>query len=242
MDTMISLDRSRHSFCLLFLSVAVTLLAVVPVEAEDQPGLSYFQGLVGAAGFDEDKLTFVEQDPNNPGAVSQNDLSTMPYLGVAGQYALAGGKNHIGIDGSLLFGWRSDDSSFHAGNGQVRVDIDSDLWLIDMAIGLYAQTLLGDRVRLYGAVGPMMLFGEYSDDKTEEDLSVTPTTENRRSNSESAFGVGGYAKLGFEYRIYGDAFMGIAVRGIATNLEFDQAEENGGLTGIQGFVTFTRAY
>jgi len=67
-------------------------------------------------------------------------------------------------------------------------------------------------------------------------------TETKDSSSESAFGVGGYAKLGLEYRLSADAFMGILVRGIATNLEFDQAIDDGGLASLQGFVTFTRAY
>jgi len=232
----------RHLLCLISISIAITWLTVAPASADEVLPLSYFQGLVGAAGFDEDKLTFAERAPYDQNAVSTNDLSTMPYLGIAGQYALCGGESHIGIDASLLFGWRADDSSIAVGNGQARVEIDSDLWLVDLAIGLYAQTLLGSRWRLYGAVGPMLLFGEYSDDTTVEDLTVTPVTETKDSNSESSFGVGGYAKLGLEYRLSGDAFMGIAVRGIATNLEFDQAIEGGDLTSIQGFVTFTRAY
>jgi len=223
-------------------AVVISLFTAAPVAAGEDLPLAYFQGLVGAAGFDEDRLTFAEPTLNEPNALTTDDLSTMPYLGIAGQYALFGGESHLGIDASLLFGWRSDDTSIAAGNGQARIEIDSDLWLVDLAIGLYAQTMLGNRWRLYGAVGPMVLFGEYSGDKTEEDLTVTPVAATKDSRSESAFGVGGYAKLGVEYRLSGDAFMGVAVRGIATNLEFDQAIDDGGLASLQGFVTFTRAY
>jgi len=229
-------------FGLIIISAAATLLTAAPATAGEGLRLAYFQGLVGAADFDEDKLAFAEPSAGAPNTVSANDLSTMPYLGVAGQFPLARSESHLGIDASLLVGWRSDDTSFAAGNGQARIEIDSDLWLIDVAIGLYAQTILGDRWRLYAAVGPMMLFGEYSDDTTQADPAATPATETKQSNSDSAFGIGGYAKLGLEYRLSGDAFMGIAARGIATNLEFDRAVDNGELTGIQGFVTFTRAY
>jgi len=228
-------------FYLVTVLIAVTLLPVTRASAEDLR-LRYFQGLVGAASFDEDQLTFAESTPNNLGETSTNDLSTMPYVGIAGQFPLSDTATHIGIDASLLVGWRSDDTSVAAGNGQARIKIDSDLWLVDMAIGLYAQTILGNRWRLYGAVGPMVIFGEYSDDVSEEDLTVTPATGTGESNNDSAFGVGGYAKLGLEYYLTGDALIGIAVRGIATNLEFDQAIEGGKLTGVQGFVTFTRAY
>jgi len=221
--------------------IAVTLLPGTRAFAEDLR-LTYFQGLVGAASFDKDQLSFAETEENSPNGDSTNDLSTMPYVGIAGQFPLSNSATHVGIDASLLVGWRSDDTSIAAGNGQARIEIDSDLWLVDIAIGLYAQTILGNRWRLYGAVGPMVIFGEYSDDVSEEDLTVTPTTETEESNRDSAFGAGGYAKLGLEYYVSGDALIGIAVRGIATNLEFDQAIEGDKLTGVQGFVTFTRAY
>ena len=210
--------------------------------AADGIALGYVQGLIGAASFDEDQLTFIEASDDNPATFTTSDLSSMPYLGAAGQFPLSDSEDHFGIDASLLFGWRSDDSSVAAGSGQVRVEIDSDLWLLDLAVGVYAQTILTDNWRLYGAVGPMIVFGEYSDDTTEEDLSVSPTAERKDSRSESEFGAGGYAKLGLEYRISGDAFMGIAVRGVATSLEFDDTVDDGGLNGVQGFVTFTRAY
>lgn len=235
-------NHALHLPCLGIAAVVAILLTAAPAAAGKDLPLAYFQGLVGAAGFNEERLTFAEQTPGDPSTVSANDLSTMPYLGIAGQYALSGGESHFGIDASLFFGWRSDDSSIGVGNGQARVEIDSDLWLADLAIGLYAQTILGSRWRLYGAIGPMILFGEYADDTEEQNLTVTPATVTKTSNSESGFGMGGYAKLGMEYRLGGDAFMGVAVRGVATNLEFDQAIEGGDLTGLQGFVTFTRAY
>lgn len=240
-----TISLSHHRIRGLFLIIAVatfTLLSIAPAAAAEARGFAYFQGLLGAADFDEDQLTFTEPSLGQQDPDATNDLSTMPYLGFAGQYPLYGREHQIGIDASLLIGWHSDDTSIVAGNGQARVEIDSDLWLVDLAIGLYAQTMLGDRWRLYAAAGPMMLFGEYSHDTTEEDPTVTPTVKTKNSSSDSAFGVGGYAKLGMEYRLSFDAFMGIAVRGIATNLEFDQAIDNDDLKGLQGFVTFTRAY
>ena len=235
---------SFHLYCLRILCLLVFLasLNVIPVKAEEGPRLSYIQGLIGAADFDKDRMTFAEPATNDSEAFSTDDLSTMPYLGIAGQFALGEAASHIGIDTSLLFGWRSDDTKVYAGDGKARIKIDSDLWLIDVAIGLYAQTMMGDRWRLYAAAGPMMLFGEYSDDKKQDEPTVDPLVETDGSSSDSEFGVGGYARLGLEYRLYNDAFMGIAVRGITTNLEFDRAIEDGGLAGVQGFVTFTRAY
>jgi hypothetical protein len=216
-----------------------------------QPGLAiaaddflmvHFQGYVGASSFDEDAMTFYKASDGDPDTVSTTDLSSMPYLGISAQFALSPGPTHFGIDSSLLFGWRSDDSSVFVGNGQARVKIDSELWMLDLAVGVYAQTVLAKRWRFYGAVGPMLLFGEYSDDTEEEDLSVTPGSEQKESNSDSAFGFGGYAKFGVEYALSQDNYIGVAVRGVMTNLEFDQALDDGDLSGLQGFVTFTHVY
>ncbi len=238
--------KGRFSFLDSYITLSVlflllNLIMATPATAEGL-SLGYFQGLVGAANFDEDHLTFIEPATNDPDAISTNDLSNMPYLGIAAQFPLSPTETHFGIDTSLLFGWRSDKTSIYAGNGQARIKVDSKLWLADLAIGLYAQTVLGERWRVYGAVGPMLIFGDYSDDTSEEDLQATPVTETKDSSSDSSFGAGGYAKIGMEYRVSREAFIGVAVRGIATNLGFDHAMEDDGLTGVQGFVTFTRAY
>ena len=234
----------RISRCagLLALSLLTCQLNLASAAERDEPQLSYLQGLVGAAAFENDNLTFVATGLDDPTVPAGNDLSSMPCVGIAGQFALTGTGNQVGLDTSLLFGWRSASTSITAGNNQARVEIDSEFWLVDVAVGLYAQAMLGDRWRLYGAAGPLLLFGEYSDDAAERDLSVEPQQVTRSSNSQSEFGVGGYARVGLEYRMTRSAFVGLAVRGISTNLEFDRTVNDSGLTGLQGFVTFTRAY
>ena len=231
-------------FCLVVSSVLLWSNFLMPSLATAVEDFStvYLQGYVGAASFDEDAMTFFQTSETDPDTVSTTDLSTMPYLGFSVQYALGPNPTHVGLDFSLLFGWRSDDSSVFIGDGKARVKIDAELWLLDLAAGVYAQTVLGKRWRLYVAVGPLLLFGEYSDDTGEEDLTVTPSTEKEKSNSESAFGFGGYAKLGVEYALSQNDYIGIAARAIKTNLEFDNALEDDGLSGFQGFVTFTHVY
>ncbi|MEZ4483276.1 MAG: outer membrane beta-barrel protein [Syntrophotaleaceae bacterium] len=231
-------------FCLMvsLLFLWGNLLASNLAIAADGFSTVHLQGYVGAASFDEDAMTFYQASETDPDTGSTTDLSSMPYLGLSVQYALSPKPTHVGIDTSLLFGWRSDDSSAFIGNGQARVKIDAELWFLDLAVGVYAQTVLGERWRVYGAVGPMLLFGEYSDDTEEEDLSASPTTEQKESSSDSAFGYGGYAKLGVEYALSRNNYIGIAVRAITTTLEFDNALDDSGLSGFQGFATFTHVY
>jgi hypothetical protein len=209
--------------------------------ADDFPP-TYVQAFIGAAEFDEDPMTFAKTSSDDPGAYTTNDLSSMPFLGVGGQYAFSEGNSHFGLDGTILVGWRSRDSSVSAGNGQAEVKLDTDLWLIDLAMGVYAQTIFGDHWRLYVAAGPLMLFGEYSAEAEEKDLEVTPTEERDSSSSDSGFGIGGYARAGLEYRLANHAFMGLCVRALDTNLEFAGALDDSGLSGIQGFLTYSQPF
>ena len=209
--------------------------------ADDFPP-TYVQAFIGAAEFDEDPMTFSKASSDDPDAYTTNDLSSMPFLGVGGQYAFSEGNSHFGLDGTILVGWRSRDSSVSAGNGQAEVKLDTDLWLIDLAMGVYAQTIFGQRWRLYVAAGPLMLFGEYSEDSEEEDSAATPTEERKSSSSDSGFGIGGYARVGLEYRLANNAFMGLCVRGVTTNLEFDNALDDSGLSGVQGFISYSQPY
>ena len=45
------------------------------------------QVLIGAAQFNEDRMTFEKAAEDDPGTITTNDLSTMPYLGFGGQFA-----------------------------------------------------------------------------------------------------------------------------------------------------------
>jgi hypothetical protein len=209
--------------------------------ADDLPP-TYVQAFIGAAEFDADPMTFSKASSDDPAAYTTNDLSSMPFLGVGGQYAFSEGNAHIGLDGTILVGWRSRDSSVSAGNGQAEVKLDTDLWLIDLAMGVYAQTIFGQHWRLYVAAGPLMVFGEYSEESEETDLEVTPSAERDGSSSDSGFGIGGYARVGLEYRLANHAFMGLCVRAIDTNLEFDSALDDSGLSGVQGFITYSQPY
>lgn len=221
------------------------VLALLPASdgraADDFPP-TYVQAFIGAAEFDEEQMTFSKTSSDDPDSSTANDLSSMPFLGFGGQYAFAEGNTHFGLDGTILLGWRSRDSSVSAGNGQARVELDTDLWLIDLAMGVYAQTIFGDHWRVYVAAGPLMLFGEYSEEADEDDPEVTTTEESEHSSSDSGFGIGGYARAGLEYRLANNAFMGLCVRGVATNLEFDGALDDSGLSGVQGFLTYSQPF
>lgn len=209
--------------------------------ALDTPTPTFVQAMVGAAQFSEDDLTFSEISTTDGTVTSDNDLSNMPYLGMAFQYPFHGENTQVGLDGSFLFGWRSKDTTVRGGSGQIAISVDSSLWLADLSVGLFVKHTFFNRWRTYAAAGPAVVFGEYSEDTDEEDS--TNEINEKNDNSDSEFGVGAYARVGFDYLFGPNAYVGVCVRGLKTNIEFDSAPEaSSSLSGVQGFLTFSRHF
>ena len=231
--------RALSAICLLF-AIAMSCFTPDSLCAADRPAPTFVQALVGAAQFSEDDLTFAETSVID-GTTNKNDLSSMPYIGMTFQHPLGGESTQFGLDGSFLFGWRSGDTRVRAGNGQIAISIDSSLWLADLSVGVYVTHTFSDRWRLYAAAGPAVVFGDYSEDTDEEDYQSGDHTLSNRSDSE--FGIGAYVRGGFDYLFAPNAYVGVCVRGLKTNLEFDSAPEaSSSLSGVQGFLSFSRYF
>jgi hypothetical protein len=201
------------------------------------------QGVVGGARFDADSLSFRLSHEESG---EDEDLSSMPWVGFIGQHLFAGGSTRFGIEGGVQFGWRSRDTSIVAGSNQAVIRVDSSLWLLDLSAGVCLDRRLGQRWRLYLAAGPAMVFGEYDEDEdvsSGEDTADPGATAAFEGESESEFGIGGYARAGLEYEFAPRALIGFCVRGLATNMEFDNTVDTAArVSGVQAFVTFTRDF
>lgn len=226
-----------------FLLVILLAAGLTPGQlfALDKHTPVFVQALVGAAQFSEDDMTFAETSADDGSTSDSNDLSTMPYLGMAFQRPFSGKNTQIGLDGSLLFGWRSKDTNIRGGSGRLAVNIDSSLWLVDLSAGLYVKHTFGNRWRTYIAAGPAVVFGEYSEDVDENDSQ--DETNEQYEKSDSVFGIGAYARGGFDYLFGSNAYIGVCLRGVKTNIEFDDAPNaSSSLSGVQGFLTFSRYF
>lgn len=227
---------------LLFFSASLAFFLTVQaptVHALDVTPSVYIQALVGAAQFDRDDLTFQRSVSSDTATAIENDLSSMPYLGLAVQYPFGGENTAWGLDSSLLFGWRSRNKRVVASNNQVAISLDTELWLADLSAGLYVAHT-SQHWRAYVAAGPAVVFGEYDE---KDDLTAIPRQQTSSGNSDSEFGIGAYVRGGIEYRLSDRGFVGFCVRGLKTNIEFDSAPgASSDLNGIQGFMTFSRYY
>lgn len=221
--------------------LALLLLSTALPLSTHAAGDSYLQGLVGAARFDADSLTFPVPSAD---VADEEDLSSMPYVGLVGQHFFAGEATRIGVEAGALFGWRSRDTTVLLSQNQTIVKIDTSFWLLDLSAGVCLNQRLGRRWRLYLGAGPAMVFAEYEEDGRvkEGDAADPDTAAAVEGESVSEFGIGAYGRAGLEYEYYPTSSIGVSVRGLATNLEFDNAVDAAQVNGVQGFLTFTRHF
>ncbi len=188
------------------------------------------QALIGATFLDSD-LDAQRVNPNDPTQVAEADISQTPMIGIYGHQRLTGKKVEFGFEGGLLFSWWRDDASVRAGNGSIIVLVDNELTAVDISAGAYVSArVLDDNVRLYAGAGPLMLFA-----------NIDSETEVSRT-SDSAFGVGGYARAGAELAWGQGAFLGFGVRGFRTNVDFDTGVPDVDLNGVQAMLTYTQTF
>jgi hypothetical protein len=230
---------SRPTFRIALLALSL-LSAGLPRTTYAVDG-GYMQGLIGSSRFNADSLTF--RVPSDE-ATGEKDLSSMPYVGLIGQYFFGSKATRLGFEGGALFGWRSRKTTVLLSQNQAIINIDASFWMLDLSAGVCLNQKLSPRWRFYLGGGPAMVFAEYEEDgKVEEGDAADPTTAAAiEGESESGFGIGAYGRAGLEFEYYPTASIGISIRGLVTNMEFDNAVGSSEVSGVQGFVTFTRHF
>ncbi len=216
-------------------SIALLLMIVVSASGTtmyDEWEENYnVQALLGATKFEN--LKFDVEGSDTPVEV---DLSTIPQLGGAWTTPARGDSLNVGLETSFLLGFQLDKVSFASStNNALLINISTSMWMFDLAGGGYANLYLGadKNVRLYVAGGPLMTFASYRAKREFNDGS-TP-----RSDTESVFGLGLYARTGFEFRVAELGMLGLGVRSTWANVDFSNVGGSSELIGISGFVTYT---
>ncbi len=202
-----------------------------PFQARLSSDPTAVQGLLGVSFYDD--IKFTRTDPMDPTNIAESDVSTMPTLGFAGHYRLFGSPRGFegGLDGSLLFSWMRDSATVvAAGGGGAVIRVSTNMFITDIGFGMYGSQMLGESFRLYAGTGPLIQFGN----GTFED--------ERISNTDSGFGVGWYARIGFEYELKPREFLGIGVRGTNSEIDFGGSVGDIDTDALQVFVTYTMGF
>jgi len=190
------------------------------------------QALLGAVQFENLKI----DDASGNGDPAEIDLSLIPQFGAAWGTIPKGDRFQYGLETSFLLGLRFDDINFASTGGGLYVSISTSMWMFDLAGGGYASLYLdkNHNTRIYVGGGPLMTYVDYRSERTEDG-----GTEETFENNESAFGIGVYARAGFEFRIYEAGMLGLGARGTWSSIDLTEVGGSSELTGIAAFISFT---
>ncbi len=194
----------------------------------------HLQVVLGATQYSD--LNLENQSTTDPSVEADSEISLMPTLGIVGGMPLLKGSAILGLEGGVLFGWRNDSVTAVGHNGTLRVNFDNKLYLLDLFLGPYVGTNLGQRSRIYAGAGPLLMVGQY-DKRTNDHISESETIREDKTSMVS--GAGLYARAGIEFMFEDGSMMGLCVRGFKSKLDFEDIPEDTDVNGIQLLITFS---
>jgi hypothetical protein len=213
--------------------------AVEKWRRENSPAIDvHLQVMGGVSMLGDAELGF--EDPIGDGSYepTQVDLPTAPILGFAVQGPLLDDVVDLGIEGGITMSWWVDNWAFRSADGVTVIAVDNWFFMGDLFLGGYASTELFDAFRLYAGAGPLVTLGLLDVDRDE----IQPTGTVTINENLAGLGLGLYARGGVEVQLARNAFLGLGVRGIRTDIGFGGSVGDVEIEGIQGLITYTIRY
>lgn len=196
-----------------------------------EAGQVIIQGILGAAKF-EDIDRSGGDNPDLPGTAT--GLSQMPLIGGNWQIVMGGDRIDYGVEAGGSFGFRSDGGAVRVGGGGAAIAVKIDMFLLDFYGGPFASIALGEKIRVYGAVGPLMQFVNYQQKSDQDGFNF--------NNTGTGFGLGWYSRLGAEIAISRSMMVGVGARWIDSNVNLSGALGDIDVRGTQMFLTFSTGF
>jgi hypothetical protein len=197
--------------------------SAVPASHKWRQGETALQGWIGAAFYDyelDGSATFASAD----------ESVTAPCIGGGAQWKLGGERIDFGIEGMLGFAWRGGSSAFVSSGGGAAIAVDVDVYLFELFGGPFANVFLGDKVRVYGAAGPVLQWANYEQD------SINPTGDG----TGDGFGAGYYVRTGVEFDAGTNTMLGIGVRWTDSVIDLGGRLGDLDLQGVQVVLSLTQ--
>lgn len=210
-------------------AVASVADASEPEPAQGRPrwrqGAALMQGFFGAVLYEGER-----SGGSRPSVSVDYDEMQVPTIGGGAQWKLAGERIDVGLEAMLAFSWRSDAAAVAVGGGGAAVAVDVDLFVFDLYGGPFASMFLGDNIRVYASVGPLMQWAQYEESSLLDD------------GNSSGFGLGYYARTGLEFVLGRNSMIGFGVRWSDSQVDLDSDSGDLDLSGVQLALTFSQLY
>ena len=179
------------------------------------------------------------------------DFSSLPSCGIETEYTFGRGWVHWGINPGGSIAWKNDDTNISGGlsnenGGTLRVDLDNSMLLAELHLGGYLRGRLSDRITTYAAAGPMLMYGDH--EVEDENVEETPGGGTGQgtvaiSNTDSNdINIGYYARAGIDFQTGDNQHLGVGVRYMSTELDFDKTVGKIDIKGPQYVLTFSHQF
>jgi len=176
------------------------------------------------------------------------DFSSLPSGGIEAEYTYGGEQLRWGINSGGSIAWKNDGTRISGGfsgdtGGVIRVELDNSLFLLELHLGGFVRSKLSETISFYVAAGPMVMYGkhEVEDDDLEETLPSSRGSIELESSDDSDFAVGAYARTGLDFEFRPGQQVGLGIRYMKTELDFDKTFGKLDIEGPQYVITYTAA-
>lgn len=230
----------RTALPVLYASLLFTLPAANALAARDSEQMPLLQVYFGVLELD-DQTGQWSTDTQEPVDVN---FSSLPTGGVETEYVFGRGWVHWGLNPGGSISWKNDDTQISGSlteqtGGRLQVELDNSLMLAELHLGGYVRGRLGERVTTYGAAGPMVMYGSL--DVNNEHIEPAPadgSVDVPDSNSND-LNLGYYARVGIDFEIEPNQHLGLGVRYLSTELDFDETTGKLDIKGPQYVLTLS---
>jgi hypothetical protein len=221
------------------------LLALSP-QGNAAPDSPMIQVFLGSLQLDDQEAEWEDIDG---GSVEVEFPSSLPGGGIEAEYQYGGDAFSWGINPGGSIAWKNSGTRISGGfsgetGGVIRIDLDNSLFLGELHLGGYLRGRLGNRVSIYAAAGPMVMYGTH---KVEDEDVVAPASSGNgqiviSSSDESDFAFGLYARAGIDFQLKPGQLLGIGLRYMAAEMDFSSTVGELNLEGPQYVLTYTARY
>jgi hypothetical protein len=155
-----------------------------------------------------------------------------PVIGGGFQHKMGGSAVDLGVEALLSLGGRANGGAFIVGPGGGLIAVSLDLFVVDIYGGPFISLPLGDKARVYGAVGPLVQFASYHQ---------SPTNVSG-GESGNGFGIGAYARTGVEFEMASGSLIGLGVRWYDSQVDLSNRLGDLDIEGVEAMITFSVLY
>jgi Outer membrane protein beta-barrel domain len=172
--------------------------------------------------------------------------SSLPSGGIEAEYTYyVTDLLKLGINSGGSIGWKNSDTRISGtigGDGaNVRFEFDNSLFLGELHLGGYLRGYIGPNVSLYAAAGPMIMYGQH---RVESEEVISPTDDYDiivDDDKASSFALGVYGRTGIDYQYKPDQHLGLSIRYMNAEMDFDDTVGKLDIRGPQFVLTYSQS-